>query len=161
LIRDRMMFRMAALAAIVACFGLALGSVSRAAGPQGPPVARPRSVWDGVYTMQQARRGEEQYDAFCQPCHGSDLQGDGADAPGLVTERFAKKWDRHTLKELFTAINQTMPATRPGTLSQQAYSDVLAYILQANGFPTGAMELGHVPEDLARIRFEEVAPGPR
>ena len=54
---------------------------------------------------------------------------------------------------------QTMPATRPGTLSQQAYSDVLAYILQANGFPTGAMELGHEPDDLATIRFEEVAPG--
>jgi mono/diheme cytochrome c family protein len=142
-------------------FGLALGSASRAATAQGRSVARLGSVWDGVYTLQQAKRGQERYDVFCTGCHGSDMQGDGVDVPALVDARFARKWDRRTLKDLFSVITERMPENRPGTLSKETYGDLLAYILQGNGFPNGITELSYDSNELARIVFDEVAPDPR
>jgi mono/diheme cytochrome c family protein len=120
-----------------------------------------RSVRDGTYTFQQARRGEERYAVFCAVCHGSDMLGDGGEIPALVDTRFAKKWDRHTLEELFTLIKETMPVDRPGTLSNQVSSDLLAYILEGNGFPTGVMELSDEPDELGLIVFDGADPGRR
>src|SRR5260370_10887474 len=46
-----------------------------------------RSVWDGVYTDQQAKRGEPKYRENCADCHGDDLEGD-AEAPALSGATF-------------------------------------------------------------------------
>jgi cytochrome c5 len=145
----------------VAFFEVAVSRSVGMANSQVPPTARSGSVWDGVYTLAQAKRGQEQYDVFCTGCHGSDMQGDGADTPSLGDARFAKKWDRRTLKDLFVLMSQTMPENRPGTLGRETYSELLAYILQGNGFPNGTLELTSQPDELARIVFEETAPDPR
>ena len=34
-----------------------------------------RSVWDGVYTEEQARRGEVAFVQACSNCHGRTLEG--------------------------------------------------------------------------------------
>ena len=34
-----------------------------------------RSIWSGVYTEPQMRRGEELYATRCSRCHGTDLAG--------------------------------------------------------------------------------------
>ncbi len=84
------------------------------------------------------------------------MHGDGGEVPALLDARFAKKWERSTLKELFTTIKETMPLNRPGTLTSQDASDVLAYILQRNGRPAGARELAHEPDELSLIVFDQV-----
>ena len=33
----------------------------------------PRTVWDGVYSDAQAKRGRELYSSKCLSCHGADL----------------------------------------------------------------------------------------
>jgi mono/diheme cytochrome c family protein len=148
------------LTALLLVVPAALPSVPTPTRESGPANAS-RSVWDGVYTPAQAKRGEEQYETFCSSCHGSDLQGDGADAAALAGPRFTTKWDGRTLGALFTVATQTMPQDAPGTLSPQAYGDLLAYILQANGFPDGEMELAHDADTLRRIVLEQTAPSPR
>jgi mono/diheme cytochrome c family protein len=131
----------------------------RAATAQSPAAtAAAATVWDAVYSQEQAMRGQEQYDVFCTGCHGPDMQGDGADVPSLSDERFARKWSGRTLKDLSQLISQTMPENRPGALSKEAYTDLLAYVLQGNGFPTGLRPLPADPDALARIMFEETAP---
>jgi mono/diheme cytochrome c family protein len=139
---------------------LMLCVAARAATGQDPPAAPKRTVWDGVYTSEQTKRGQEQYDVFCTNCHGPDMEGDGADVPSVIDARFARKWTGRTLKDLFQLINQTMPENRPATLSKDAYTDLLAYILQGNGFPAGVTPLSSDPDILAGIVFDELAPDP-
>jgi S-disulfanyl-L-cysteine oxidoreductase SoxD len=99
-----------------------------------------RSVWDGVYSREQAERGKAQYLESCASCHSKDLRGDNT-APSLVEESFAFQWNDTTVGELFTRIRTLMPSDRPNSLSPQRYRDVVAFILQANNFPGGEKEL--------------------
>src|SRR5688500_17568303 len=84
------------------------------------------STWDGVYTPSQAGRGKQQYDASCASCHSEDLSG--GEARPLVGTRFWEAWGEDSLRSLLDLINTTMPRTEPGSLSQQAYLDIVAYI---------------------------------
>jgi S-disulfanyl-L-cysteine oxidoreductase SoxD len=99
-----------------------------------------RTVWDGIFTDEQATRGKAQYAQACASCHAADLRGDG-NAPSLIEESFAFQWNDASVGELFTRIRTLMPSTRPNSLSAQSYRDIVAFILQANGFPSGANEL--------------------
>ena len=49
----------------------------------------PRSVWDGVYSADQAKRGQERYNAQCASCHGQTLEG-GESAPPLAGGEFLR-----------------------------------------------------------------------
>src|SRR5258705_1365693 len=51
-----------------------------------------RTVWDGVYSDAQAKRGRELYSAKCLSCHGADLSG-GEMAPPLVGVGFQSNWN--------------------------------------------------------------------
>ena len=128
---------------------------------QAPDSATSRSVWDGVYTLEQASRGRSQYVIFCTNCHRSELQGDEMDVPGIADDRFAEKWDGRTLQDLFAIMSKTMPEIAPGSLSKAVYTDLLSYLLQANGFPSAVTALGSEPESLGRIMFERFPPNPQ
>jgi Cytochrome C oxidase, cbb3-type, subunit III len=118
-------------------------------------VAQPRSVWDGVYTDEQARRGEIQYGRTCESCHGADLSGNEVDeVPALVWDTFLGSWSGRTVKDLLEATTRAMPREKPGSLSARAYLDVIAYILQANKFPSGSKELDRDPKVLEQIVIE-------
>ena len=106
-----------------------------------------RSVWDGVYTEEQAARGEKVSAAQCARCHGQMLTGAEA-APGLVGDSFNANWEGVPLGELFERIRVSMPLDSPGTLSRQQNADVLAYVLKLGKRPAGAVEL---PSDLAAL----------
>ncbi len=99
-----------------------------------------RTVWDGVYTEEQAERGGVQYTESCAGCHAPDLRGNTT-SPSLVGLSFAFLWGERTLGELFGNIQELMPTDRPGSLSAQTYRDILAFILRANIYPTGTQEL--------------------
>jgi len=112
-----------------------------------------RSVWDGVYGSDQAKRGEVLYAANCASCHGPALGG-GESAPPLSGGEFFANWNGLTLGDLFDRIRVSMPADRPGRLSREQTADILAFMLMANQFPSGMSELMHQTEVLKQIRFE-------
>ncbi len=114
-------------------------TASGAALQTAPPVVQ-RTVWDGVYTVEQAGRGAVQYTESCAACHAPDLRGNTT-SPSLVGQSFAFLWGGSTLGELFGSIRQLMPTNRPNSLPAQAYRDILAFILRANSYPVGEQEL--------------------
>ena len=116
-----------------------------------------RSVWDAVYTAEQAKRGETLYANNCASCHGSALGG-GESAPPLTGGEFFANWNGLTLGDLFDRIRVSMPADRPGKLSREQNADVLAFMLSVNQFPAGKTELEHQSEVLKQIRFEAEKP---
>ena len=120
---------------------------------QNPPAKQ--SVWDGVYTEAQAARGERQYGRSCEQCHGPDMSGDQVEEiPSLVLDSFMTDWNGKSVRELFETVKRSMPKDKPGSLGTGAYIDVVAYLLQANKFPSGARELDRNPERLAPIVIE-------
>ena len=112
-----------------------------------------RTVWDGVYTEVQARRGETVFVQACSNCHGRTLEG--ADmTPGLTGGAFMANWDGLTVGDLFDRIRISMPADRPGSLSRQENVDVVAFILRFNQFPSGKEELPRDIQTLKQILFK-------
>jgi mono/diheme cytochrome c family protein len=124
---------------------------------QEPAPAESRSVWDGVYTEEQAKRGEPLYHKECATCHGDAMAG-GESAPPLTGGTFLSNWNGLTLGDLFERIRKTMPLNAPGKLNRQQNADILAYTLSANKFPPGKTELSRQTEFLKEIRFEAVRP---
>ena len=95
------------------------------------------TVLDGVYTTEQAARGQDVYRDDCRACHeGTDQEG-----PNLKGSEFVDRWRGDKLNVLFTHIRTNMPGNRPGSLSESIYIDVLAFLLSANGLPAGSKEL--------------------
>jgi cytochrome c len=121
------------------------------------PAPPPRSVWDGVYTEEQAKRGEPLYRKECAACHGEQLTG-GESAPPLSGGAFLSNWNGLTLGDLFDRIRKTMPQSAPGRLSRQQNADILAFMLGMNKFPAGKTELYRQSEMLREIRFESEKP---
>ncbi len=105
-----------------------------------PLEAQPPSVWDGVYTAEQAARGAPLYVGECAECHGEDLAGLDM-APALVGEEFLYNWDGLPLGDLFERLRVSMPQADPASVSRQDKADILAYMLEAAGYPPGDEEL--------------------
>jgi len=140
----------------VAIFGLAaIGALRAAPGTQ----AGPGSVWSGVFTAAQEKRGEAIYTRECSTCHGERLKG-GEGAPALTGTDFTAGWNGQTVGDLFDRIRQTMPAPpeQPGKLNPQQTADVVAHILSVNSFPAGPTELPVEIESLKRIRIDASKP---
>ena len=121
------------------------------------PETESRSVWDGVYTEDQAKRGEPIYGKECAACHGAMLTG-GESAPPLTGGTFLSNWNGLTLGDLFDRIRRTMPQSNPGRLTRQQDADILAFMLSFNKFPAGKTELYRQSEMLKEIRFESAKP---
>jgi S-disulfanyl-L-cysteine oxidoreductase SoxD len=106
-----------------------------------------QTVWDGVYTADQAQRGQTAYTQTCLRCHKADLTGiEGA----MKGEDFMERRREDDLEGLFLDMKATMPRGRPGSLPDQTYTDIISYLLQNNDMPAGATELK--PEALSRIQ---------
>jgi cytochrome c5 len=104
----------------------------------GPLAAQSRrTVWDGVFTSEQAARGKTIFASTCTACHGADLSG--VNRPPLKGEVFLNHWMEGSLDALFTHV-KSMPPNR-ANLGDTAYVDLLAFLLDANAFPAGAQEL--------------------
>ena len=113
------------------------------------------SVWQGVYTEAQASRGQGVYDGACGLCHGRRLNGapddpDMRSTPPLARARFIREWEGRSLAALFEYTRATMPENNPGSLTDDEYVDVIAYMLSVSGMPAGDDELPPDPQSLAR-----------
>lgn len=99
------------------------------------------TVQDGVFTAAQATRGKEVYLANCATaCHQPNLVGSGP-APDLAGADFLARWEDLSLADLHKKIRTTMPMIKPGSLPAEDYLAVMAYLLEANGFPAGKAAL--------------------
>ena len=112
------------------------------------------TVWDGVYTAEQAARGEAVYRSHCLGCHQADFSGTEEASP-LVGDPFMQAWREDTVGNLYTRVRNLMPFDEPATLSDAAYLDSVAYLLQVNGFPAGSRELTAVRAADVRIEAED------
>jgi len=116
-----------------------------------------RSVWDGVYTEDQAKRGEASYKTGCSSCHGETLKGAG-ESPPLAGVPFMSNWSGLLLADLYERIRRTMPQDNPARMTRQQKIEILAYILSVNKFPSGNTDLPRQTELLKLIRIEANKP---
>ena len=86
---------------------------------------------DGSFTAAQAAAGWTVYARQCGECHGTVL--DGAEAPALRGVDFLSGWAGRTTDELFEYVRDGMPPGLGGSLGDQVYLNLVAYILDVNG----------------------------
>lgn len=119
---------------LVAALALPAAIVVRAA-PQ-------KTTRDQVYSKDQAASGEKQYAQLCASCHDPAKVPPGKKpGPVLVGDVFLTKWNGKTLGDLLTNIETTMPNDGSAVLDDDQTAELVAYILQANGFPPGTAPL--------------------
>lgn len=115
-----------------------------AAGPEGGPSGEASPAPAAFYTEPQARRGQRAFRQVCSDCHYT------SEFKGPV---FTDVWARRTARDLYRELRRTMPDDNPGGLPRQTYVDVMAYILELNGYPAGADELPPDDEVLGSFRL--------
>jgi mono/diheme cytochrome c family protein len=104
-----------------------------------------RDVTSGVFTRDQAAAGKQLYRDLCSSCHLENLSGDTS-APPMVGDEFIANWENKPLRALYSRIISTMPSDNPGTLSEKTVVDLVAYLLEVNGFPPGSRALEKADE---------------
>ncbi len=66
----------------------------------------------------------------------------GGEAPSLAGSEFRSRWAGRSVGDILVTMRTTMPPNAAGSLAKDAYIDILAYVLSANGSPPGTTELG-------------------
>jgi alcohol dehydrogenase (cytochrome c) len=94
----------------------------------------------GSYTVAQADAGRAIFDRSCATCHMTDLSG-AFEAPELTGPNFRLAWGERPVGELLDLVSVSMPPGQGGSLGDEAYASVVAFILQANGVPAGSQAL--------------------
>ena len=102
------------------------------------------------YTAEQADGGLAAYQQQCASCHGENLD-DGPFAPPLRGIAFRAKWYSRSVEALFTETVDTMPQDRPGSLGDETYTDLIAFLLQENGIEAGPDPLPADPVAMAAL----------
>jgi hypothetical protein len=139
------MSRRKTLASIIAAAAALGGAIALAQTPAQTQTTH-RSVWDGVFNAAQAQRGRAAYSANCSGCHMDDLGGNRGEAPALKGAGFMDRWRDYPLEPLLALIETEMPPLRFRTRETPKRSadtnlDIVAYLLDRNGFPAGNAEL--------------------
>lgn len=109
----------------IMAFFLTLGSVTAAH-------AAPLS--SAPYTKTQATDGAAVFAQNCAMCHGTPASDWAFSAARLAPM---------SVGQIFTTMTTSMPRNNPGGLSHTQYEDILAYILQNNGYPAGSEPLDY------------------
>jgi len=105
------------------------------------PVPVTRNVWTGVYSIAQARRGQETYYQVCAECHGRELEGDDSEGvTPLAGAHFMTNWDTHTVADLVKRIH-AQPNDEPGDIDAPTQVDLFAFIMAFNQVPSGNADL--------------------
>ena len=144
----------AATLALACALSMRLSPSVAAQAPAAAPLPR---IWQGAYTTAQAQRGKATFETSCSGCHGQNLAG--GRGPALAGTPFQAKWNNESVLRLLRLIAETMPRGDPGSLPEETVSDVVAYVLSENAFPSGKTELDadRLPDDLTIVSKEAVA----
>ncbi|MFP6598573.1 MAG: PQQ-binding-like beta-propeller repeat protein [Candidatus Hydrogenedentota bacterium] len=102
------------------------------------------------FTEEQTAAGRQAYREHCASCHGANLEGADV-APGLVGSRFDYTWRGKSVETLAFHVRRMPPESvaESGSLSEEMYGDILAYILRMNDFEPGDVAL---PSDEKALR---------
>jgi mono/diheme cytochrome c family protein len=119
------------------------------------PAAKGPSVLDGVFTDAQVARGKDVFVNTCAHCHGDSLEG-GEEAPALAGGSFIANWTGSTVGDLVERTRKSMPDGDPGSLTRQQYTDVIAFLLSSNRYPSGKTELPIETEKQKTIKIEAI-----
>jgi cytochrome c len=96
---------------------------------------------NGPFTQAQVTAGHAGYQGYCAGCHGDELQGGGlqggGDAPQLTGPNFTRDWSKQTIRVLYQFVSKTMPDGLAGDLNARTYSDIISFLLAANGAKPG------------------------
>lgn len=92
------------------------------------------------FTAAQAAAGQAIYQVHCATCHLADLGGRN-EAPQLAGGNFMNTWGRRTTRELLLNMQTTMPPSNRGGLGEEAYLQLTAFLLEANGATPGTAPL--------------------
>ncbi len=97
---------------------------------------------DGIYTKAQADGAKARYDKICAECHAFTVAAKKKpeDLP-LGDEPFFKTWAGKTIEELVSVIVLTMPNDGSAVVNEDEALNLMAYVLQQNGFPAGTSPL--------------------
>src|SRR6478672_3923382 len=136
---------------------ITLGASVATGSVRSRPAAR--TVWDSVYSANQAARGKTAYAKGCARCHGAALTG-GDQATPLTGPAFLGNWNGQSLVDLQQRIKTTMPSDSIGIYDAKFVTDVVAFMLKANGFPAGAAELASDDAALKDIAIRTSRPTP-
>jgi cytochrome c len=104
-----------------------------------------RSTGEGVYSREQWMRGRDVYAGLCAGCHPAITH---------VGPMFTTSWAGKKLSDLFGFLRERMPKNDPGSLSEEEYVDVMAYMLRLNGMPAGVEDLPADSLALTKIRID-------
>ena len=115
-------------------------------------VAAGQAAGPGAFTAGQAAAGRAAYAQTCSECHGTDLRG-SSHGPELQGAGFLSNWGARTTDELLAYVGAEMPPGLGGSLGNEAYLNVLAFLLESNGRAAGprallagaALVIGDVP----------------
>ena len=116
-----------------------------------------KSVWDGIYTDDQAKKGAGGYAEQCASCHGDQLTG-GEMAPPLAGGEFLSNWNGLSVGDLFERIRAGMPPANPGKVSREVKAEIVAYMLAFNKFPAGSNAMPANTEMLKQFRIDAQKP---
>jgi mono/diheme cytochrome c family protein len=127
---------------------LAVGGAALVAGAPSTALAQsPTSTRQGVYTADQAAKGRQVFNGNCLGCHTTATHMGAA---------FENKWFGRPLFDLYDYVSQMMPKAAPGSLTEDEYVWLVAYILRLNGMPAGRAPLEADPARLKAVRIEAV-----
>jgi mono/diheme cytochrome c family protein len=115
-----------------------------------------RSIWDGVYTSDQADKGKALFGDNCAKCHGFALEGND-EIPALKGSHFIADWESQSVADLIDRVHTTMPMDDPGKLGTPSATLVVSYLLQQNQIPAGSAEL--TDATAPHIRIDAIKPG--
>jgi mono/diheme cytochrome c family protein len=129
---------------VIAC-AIAAGVAAAASGQS--TTTTETTVRDNVYSQEQSKRGRASYDGKCASCHDGGTMG-----PELWGDAFLTQMENKDVGTFFTRIQTTMPEDAPGSLGDKEVLDIIAYVIQTNGFPAGDRELDS-KDALATMKF--------
>ena len=121
--------------------------ISAVALPQASAAAQQAggAPQQAAYTAEQAEAGAVVYRTACAGCHLLDMRG-SAEAPELAGPSFRGGWGSQPIGVLLDYTRRSMPVSDPGSLSEEEYAAVTAYIIQENGVESGAARLSFSTE---------------
>ena len=126
-----------------------VAAVGATANAQRSDTTSPLTTTAGVYTAEQATRGETVFKAKCLECHvPTEYTGDA----------FNSKFVGGTTFDMFELIRSSMPQNDPGSLSKEQYTDLVAYVFSLNALPVGKSELSIDKDAQKAIKIEAKPP---
>jgi len=100
-----------------------------------------------TYSPVQAEHGEAVFKRACAPCHAPTQ---------FVGQQFVESWNGRRLFDFYALVRSTMPLNDPGSLKDDEYLGVLAYLLKANHAQAGPDSLR---PDTTALRAKKIAVG--